>query len=294
MQGKYSNLNALELRELFLNNALDANLMSLEDFEKLFGCEIELDDSRADVLAFCSNGLNQYEKYSRDIQMPPLDELLQEHYCRNRKNRNRVFVKVTRAAAFIVLAFTLTALLAQGVAMALGFDLFGYIFNWLKPDTVEITTMEQRDDDTFDSPFLNSEPADLPDNEIENDIVFLDFERIEEINEDWVNRISPWLIENYDFFNGSFMNFYGDISFDVFFTDENGSFISLTIQNTPMFYAEKDDENFAEEITVNGITFAIFNNMEDFQVIWEHDEFLYNLGAFLPLEVVLEIVRNYY
>jgi hypothetical protein len=36
------------------------------------------------------------------------------------------------------------------------------------------------------------------------------------------------------------------------------------------------------------------NNMEDFQVIWEHDGFLYNLGAFLPLEEIEKIIENYY
>ncbi|MDR2532397.1 MAG: DUF4367 domain-containing protein [Oscillospiraceae bacterium] len=300
MQGKYNNLTALELREMFLDNTLDTDLMEQDDFEKLFGYEIELGEPSADVISFCSNGLNEYEYYGKDIQMPPLSDIYKELERRTRRNRGRAFAKVTQVAASIVLVIALTALLAQGVAMALGFDLFGYIFNWFRPDTVEITNMEQQPDGSFDSPHLNAtttdtDPAEPDDGtEIEDEFVFLDFERIEDIDDEWLSRVSPWLVERYEFSSGDYISFFGEQKFEIYFLDENNDFISLLIQNLSMHYAEIDDEKLVEKITVNGITFKVFNNMEDFQVVWEFGEHLYRLNTFLPIETMKEIIRNYY
>jgi hypothetical protein len=296
MQSKYNNLTALELREMFLNNTLDTDLMNQDDFEKLFGYEIELDEPSADVISFCSNGLNEYEYYGKDIQMPPLSDIYKKLHRRTRRNRGRAFAKVTQVAASIVLVIALTALLAQRVAMALGFDLFGYIFNWFKADTVEITAMEQQPDSSFDLPHTapeNTEPAEPNDGtEIEDEFVFLDFERIEDIGVEWLSKVSPWLIENYTFSHANYMSFMGEKNFNIIFLGEIDIF--LTIQNTSMFYVEIEDDKLVEEVTLNGIIFKIFNNIEDFQVVWERDDLLYTLNTFLPLETVKEIIRNYY
>jgi len=142
MQGKYNNLTAFDLRELFLANALDADLMSLEDFEKLFGYEIELDDSRADVLVFCSNGMNKCQEHGIDVQMSPLDELFREHHRRNKKNRSRMYAKIAQRAATIIAVIALAALLAQGVAMAFGFNLIDLFRSALNAPEKAVTNSE--------------------------------------------------------------------------------------------------------------------------------------------------------
>jgi hypothetical protein len=297
MQSKYNNLTVLELREMFLNNTLDTDLMNQNDFEKLFGYEIELDEPSADVISFCSNGLNEYEYYGKDIQMPPLSDIYKELERRTRRNRSRAFAKVTQVAVSIVLVIALTALLAQGVAMALGFDLFGYIFNWFRPDTVEITIIIPDDDGIHHLPVHTATTAPTePDNstEIEDEFVFLDFERIEDIDEEWLNRVSPWLVERYEFSHGQYLSFHGEREFNIVFMDGSGTQVFLTIKDLSMHYVEIDDDKLVEEVTLNGIMFKIFNNIEDFQVVWEHDDLLYTLNTFLPFEAVKEIIWNYY
>jgi hypothetical protein len=299
MQSKYNNLTALELREMFLNNTLDTDLMNQDDFEKLFGYEIELDEPSADIISFCSNGLNEYEYYGKDIQMPPLSEIYKEFERRTRRNRGRAFAKVTQVAASIVLVIALTALLAQGVAMALGFDLFGYIFNWFNKDTVFITTIVPDDDEIHHLPVHTATTdTDLtePDDgtEVEDEFVFLDFERIEDIDEEWLSRVSPWLVEQYEFSHGQYLSFHGEREFNIVFMDESGTQVFLTIKDLSMHYVEIDDDKLVEEVTLNGITFKIFSNIEDLQVVWERDDLLYTLNTFLPFETAKEIIRNFY
>ncbi|MDR2559185.1 MAG: hypothetical protein LBC86_06550 [Oscillospiraceae bacterium] len=286
MQTKYEGYSAQEIREMFFDNTLEADLMSINEYEKLFGCEMNLDEPNADVLVFCTKGLNQHEKYSRDIQKPSFEVIAKKLEQKKRQIRkNSAFKAIHRVAAALVIT-TALAFFAQIVAMALGFDLFGYIYNWLFKESVEITTSESKDDGSFDLPPITDDG--------EDEVVFLEFERIEEIDEVWLNCVSPYLIDNYEFDTAYYLKVFDDRKFEIHFIDENENLLTLIIQNQPMFYIEKEDEGYVKELSANSITFSIFNNMEDFHVIWERDGFLCSLGAFLPLEAVEEIIQNYY
>jgi len=288
MQSSYKNLTAQELREMFLNNTLDVSLMGENEYGKLFDYETELDVSNSDILIFCSNGLNQYDRYCIDVPKLSFEEFIRKQEQKRRLHLKNIAFKVSRQVAVFAVGIFLAAWLAQGVAMAFGFNLFGVIYDWFWKESVAVITTELNDDDTVDLPISDNETA------AEEELVFIDYERIEDIDEVWLSRVSPHLIDTYDFAFSSYTRRHDGERFEILFFDENGSLLSLIIQNRPMYYAEKEDEGFVKEIVIDSITFAIFNNMEDFQVIWEHEGLLYNLGAFLPLETFEEIVRNYY
>jgi hypothetical protein len=291
------NLSAQELREIFLNNTLDADLMSMNDYEKLFDYETELSESNSDILVFCSSALNQFDDYCIDVPKSPFEAIIKKYERNNRRIRKNTAFKATQRVAAIFVITAVTALLAQGISMAFGFDLFKFIRNWLFDEAVEITTIEIDDDDVFDLTLLQSSNDNENSSEninAEDEIIFLDFEQIDDIYEVWLNRISPFLINHYEFDVAYYFKVLSDEKFEIHFIDKNDNLLVLLIQNMPMRYYEKEDDGYIKEITANGITFTIFNNMEDFQVIWEYEGLLYNLGAFLPLETIEEIINNYY
>jgi hypothetical protein len=296
MQGKYENLSAAELRELCLKGELDADSMSLEELEKLFGYETELDEPQAEVLIFCTNGFDKYAKYRDDIPKPPLEKILKKHYGVKR----RVSVpRAARLAAAIVLIVTVSAFMAQIVSMALGFNLFEFVRDWLfDKDTVGVLISEPDDEIGVDLREHRSEistaDTDSPDEPPVDEFVFLDFERIEDIDDEWLARVSPVLVERYEFVSADYMRFSGDEEFNIHFSNEDSNDVLLVIQNNPMFYVEREEELLVETLVIGSITFEIFNNMEDFQVIWEYDGYFYKLNAHLPLDEVKGIVEGWY
>jgi len=101
------------------------------------------------------------------------------------------------------------------------------------------------------------------------------------------------LIESFEFLDAMYSNFFGDITFGIRFLDENDNVVSLTILNNLLRYAEiENDEQLIEEVVVNGVTFSVFRNMEDFRVAWGYDGHVYELGVFLPLETVKELIQE--
>jgi hypothetical protein len=253
MQGRYEKLSAQEIREIFLNNTLDADLMSLNEYEKLFGYEMNLDGPNADILVFCTKGLNQHEKYSRDIQKPPFEAIVKKREKKKRQIRKSSASKAfQRVAAALMITVVLT-FFAQIVAMALGFDLFGYVYNWLFDDAIEITTIEEDENNIFWFPVSDETNG-------ENEVVFLDFERIEDIDEIWLSRVSPCLIDKYELLIATYYRFHDEEKFEIHFWDEYMMPISIVIQNRPMYYIEREEEGYVKEIIENNIIFKIFNN----------------------------------
>ncbi|MCL1866071.1 MAG: hypothetical protein FWF82_01525, partial [Oscillospiraceae bacterium] len=91
---KYENLTALELRGLYFNKKLDQDVMTVEDYEKLLDCEIDLDLEVMDngVINFCTDGMVKFEKYSEYIPLPPVERLIHRHNLllfRERENKRR-------------------------------------------------------------------------------------------------------------------------------------------------------------------------------------------------------------
>ncbi|MDR2531916.1 MAG: hypothetical protein LBC82_03640 [Oscillospiraceae bacterium] len=117
MQSKYGDLSAAELRELCLKDELDAAQMSLEELEKLFGYESELDDPQAEILIFCSKGFDKFDKYRKDIRKPSLKKIYRENNIDERRRATKPALRVLKMAATIAIIITLTAFTAQAVVI---------------------------------------------------------------------------------------------------------------------------------------------------------------------------------
>jgi hypothetical protein len=137
----YGDLSVCELREMCVNGELNADLMSLSDYERLFDYETDLDEPQSSVLVFCSNGLNQHEAYGKHLPKPSLESVFEKHEQMfggksaepkaTPKVKKRRFVPTSRwgrLEATFVAIFIGAALLAQGVAYAFGYNLFGMIW----------------------------------------------------------------------------------------------------------------------------------------------------------------------
>jgi hypothetical protein len=298
MKREYENLSTHKLREMLLNGSLKADSMGMEDYERLLNAESDYDEPNCDVISFCANGLDQFDKYRIDIQPPTLEQVQQKYSRQTQQKRNRVISKVARWAAVFVVGVSIAALLAQGVSVALGYNLYGTIRDWFSDnnDTVGILISEPDDELGVDLREIRTTTpnTDSTDEPTADEFVFIDFDSIEDIDDEWLARVSPRLFERFEFLSADYMSFQGGVTFNIHFVEENSNAVTLTIRKLPMAYVEREGELFIEELTVNRITFEIFRNMEDYQVIWEHEGLFYNFGAFLTIEEVRELITNWY
>ena len=122
----YADVSAEELRELFLNDTINTDLMGLDEYERLFGYETDRNEPQGNVLVFCSNGLNQYEKYSRFDHIKPDFNKIVERYEREKRARRRSPKRIITVAAAIAASF---ALVLTVTAAALGHNIFDLIWS---------------------------------------------------------------------------------------------------------------------------------------------------------------------
>jgi len=259
-ENNYDSLTPQELRELFLNNTINPDFMGLEEYEKLFGYETDSDDPNGDILSFCANGLEKYEKYN--MPKPPIEKVLF-------RGKKRVFPKTAKRIFAAVAVLVAMISLTQIVSLALGFNMFGFIFNWSNKDAVEIKNP---------APNLTDEKT------------IIEYTDIRDIDADWIELVPPYIIENYEFDNARYRNIQGDENFVIYFKDDNSNQLSLSISNSAVHYIEKDDGGFTEEIVIDGTTYTVFTNTGEYKVVWENGGYLYYLNTFLPIETVREII----
>jgi hypothetical protein len=300
MSEKYDRLSTTELREMLLSNTLETDAMTFDNYERLFRHEIKSESPNGTVIAFCSEALNQHNKYNRDVQAPSFNEIT--HRCKQQKSVR--FAKSTRRfarmAAVIVACVVVASVLVQTVSLALGYNFFGFVRDWLfDNDTVGVLVSEPDEELGVDLREHRETATILADTDSHDDppvdeFVFLDFDSVEDIPDEWLGRVSALLLGRFEFGGAVYTSFSGDITFNAFFVDDSGSDVTLTIQNAPMFYAEREQEVWVENIEVGTVTFEVFRNMDDYQVIWEHNGFLYTLNAFLGYDEVVGIIEGWY
>jgi hypothetical protein len=129
----YGDLSTIELRELCLNGELNADSMSLSDYERLFDYETDLDEPQSSVLVFCSNGLNQHEAYGKHLPKPSLESVFEKHEQmfggksaepKAKKLRFLPTSRWDRLVATIAICVAIGLIALQGMAMAMGYDNF--------------------------------------------------------------------------------------------------------------------------------------------------------------------------
>jgi hypothetical protein len=305
---KYENLRAAELREMFLNDTLEPAAMCMEDYERLLRLEVTAGTPCGDIVSFCSNALSEFDSYKEiNVRFPTYEETLQKLRRQNSTTRRMAVKKVTILIAAAIGVLFLTACTVQGVGMLMGYDVFR-VRDWLfNEEVLEILVNPPLEDGSVDlpphttviiAPNYTDEPepfdnfGDEPGGDL--DFVMLDFAEFGDIPDEWAARVPTVLVEEFAFVESTFMRFGGNDEFVLMVVSESDSFITLNIRNLPMIYVEREHEIWVEDFTVGEVTFEIFRNIDDYQVVWEDGDWLFQLNAFLPLEEVKGILAGWY
>jgi|GEM_PF-2375482 len=275
MSEKYNKLSLEEIRELLLNGKLVHENMKQEDYAILIDNELEMPNPNNEVVRLCASALGKYDDYKAldkiNIDVQNLIKSVVVVSKESRKFRKSKRVLIIAAAVFATLLAT------QLVASALGFDLFGYIFNWRKEQLVINYNVEHDDEE---------------ENAGEFESVYTTYENFSDIPSDIRSLVPQRINENLEF---SFASIYIERS-DKFshtfkFINDDNVTLSLHIMKGTEIYIEKDDEYF-EGYSVNGRDFTIYKNLEHYKVIWIDDGVLYDMGVNLTIGEVKSIINN--
>jgi len=251
----YSKLSAEELRDLLLNDKLFHQFMTEEDYTALLDIETDYDEPSEKVIDFCFNGLSSLPKYD-DINQHDFDirKTIEKAYLKAISRKRQKMKK-----AFLIAAAIITFMLVtQLVASAFGFDLLGYIFNWHKPDVIEI--ISNNITDTGD------------DEDIE-----IEYLAVEEIPFEMKNLVSDYIFNNFQFYSANFIKQNNSTIYKFIFFDEKENILSVKIEDSLEINIEKDDDGYYEEYKIEETVFTIFTNMGDYRAAWIQNDYVYSL-----------------
>lgn len=124
MVNNYSELLYEELRAMLLNNELEHEYMTEEDYSHLLDYETELDDPSNIVLNFCFDGLSRFDKYKDcdniNIDIKSLAKIHDKGNFKFSKNIRRVSIAVIAViSSFFVITVTAAALGYNVIELAL-------------------------------------------------------------------------------------------------------------------------------------------------------------------------------
>ena len=271
----YSKLSAEELRENLLSDKLLHEFMGEEDYTALLDSEAEYDEPSEKVINFCYAGLSKLPAYS-DIHERnfSIDELFKAiDTCVPRKHRR------LRKTLIIAAAVIGSLLVTQIVTSALGFDLFGYIFNWNKPEVVEIK---------------NNGVINISTGENER----IEYTDVEEIPNEMKNLVPEYLFNNFKFYKALLTQRDGNTGSHFSFFDENENFINIgrvNFRNDINVHIEKDDNGYFEEYMISDISYTIFTNTSDYRAVWVIEGYVYSLSThFKELQEIKDLLDNLY
>jgi len=248
--------------------------MAEEDYTALLDFETEYDEPSEKVIDFCYAGLSSLPNYKnigeRDFS---IRQLLKQANTKKVVRKNSF--KQLKFAAVLTISIVFAFLTLQIVCMALGFDLFGYIFNWNKPDVIEIKN---------DGMIITI-----------NEDIEIDYPIIEELPIEMKSLVPFYLFDNFDFFSASYINRNNNHKNIFYFLGESNEILIFIAEKTFELNVEKDDDGYFEEYYVNDLLFMIFTNTGDYQVMWIKDEYIYVLYThFDEVQELKNILDNLY
>lgn len=270
----YENVPLEELRSLLLSGELVHEKMQEEDYSILMDNEFERAEPDNEVIRLCTVALRKYESYSElsNIKID-IDELIKQSGLKIVTSKNRKLKK----AAVIFAAAIAAMFITQAVAMAMGYDLLGYVFK-RDGDILSIENAGDIEDELFDEP------------------VYTTYETIGDMPDDIVALLPFDSLEGFDFFFGSTM-FYSPGQYHAMFgylLDGNEEvFVTLEIKFGIVDAHLPIDEDFFEEYVVNGNRYSIYRNLEMYKVVWVDNGLLYDMSVNLPLDEVKSIIDNF-
>jgi hypothetical protein len=278
MAGFYDSTPIDELRELLLCGELIHENMHEEDYAILIDNELERVEPSNEVIRLCIAALSRYESYSDVLKINiDMEALIRQHETQSEIKVAAPKRRKLKKAALIVAAVVAAILATQIVATAMGYNnLFGYIFT-RRGDTLNIERKDNED-----------EPFDEP--------VYIVYESINDVPEDILALLPFETLERFEFFYGSTVQYSPNRRNSMFAymgDDSDENFLTLNIMcggvnaNLPM------DEDFFEELTINGINYSFFRNAGTYRVVWVNNDILFDMAANLAFEEVRAIVDTF-
>ncbi|MCL2109174.1 MAG: hypothetical protein FWH20_07510 [Oscillospiraceae bacterium] len=265
MVRNYGEFSACELREKLLSNTLDTDLMSLEDYEKLFGHEIELDEPSDAVLDFCNTGLNRYEYYGRDLPKPAFETILKHRKYRNVCSDTKISRPRTKRLVVAIAVILITLLLAATATATVRKLSLNYLFS-------------------IAAKSADKTPITYNDLEIICTDDYRVYKSIDELLEaEKINILHPPTLP-------------GDYEFTDFKIADNGSGVRLTAYSREhkITFSVDFGKNFHHsdyQYEINNITFQIREMKNYFQAGWNYKEDYYIVVAY-DEAMLLEIINS--
>jgi len=247
----YNELSVKDLRSLLLDGNLSHEFMTEEDYTALLDAEADIDEPSEKVIDFCYAGLSFMSKYDdinkRDFN---LNELFQTGEKKHRHSRK------LKRAVIIIAAAVVAMIITQIVASALGFDLFGYIFNWNKPEVVAV----MNNDNGVKSDSENAEK---------------EYSTVEEIPLEIKKLVPEYMFNTFSFYNAVYTKQDDNIINQFYFLYNNEKLLYIYIGDVSDITIEKDDFGYYEEYTHGKTVFTVFTNMGNYQAMWIKDNNVY-------------------
>jgi hypothetical protein len=124
----YSELSAVELKELLLRGELNHDLMTEEDYSAIIDEELELSEPDTEVMDFCIEGLYRFDEYKElaNIRID-IDALIKQQHAETTQGEQlgeRKLRKSKRVAVLIAATIIGTLLIATAAAAAMGYNIF--------------------------------------------------------------------------------------------------------------------------------------------------------------------------
>jgi hypothetical protein len=263
MAGKYSELSMEELRGLLLGGSLQGELEQ-EEYSLLMEAEFERPVPDNEVIRLCTRALEAFSEYAEldDINIDIHKLISNTVQPKPRQLRIR---RGLLASAAVIAALAVTQL----VALALGFDLYGYIFRWER----ELLIAEHEE------------------SKAEFELVFEVFHGLHDVPDEMKALVPEAITDNYDFSFAS-MLITGSDSFSykfVFIKDD--VVLNFYVDKGLTVYIQREDD-LLEEFSVNGRDYTIYSTSEQLKVIWTINGLLFDMGANLSIDELKLIIKE--
>jgi hypothetical protein len=266
MPKNYSELSLNELRELLLNNKLVHEHMEQEDYCLIMETELEQPEPDNEVIRLCARALESYAEYAElDKINIDIQKLINNTIPVKAATKRLRFKRALLASAAVVATLVLTQL----VALAFGFNLYGYIFNWER----ERLIAEHEGSTAEFEPIFE---------------VFHDFYDIP----DEMKAFVPGIITQSFEFSLATALITGSDSFSYKFVFiNNDTILNFYVDKGITVYIQREDD-FTETYNMNSREFTFYRAAEQNKVIWVENGVLFDLGANLSVDEIKLIISK--
>lgn len=261
---KYEKYSAEDMRSLIIQNEIDDNELTEEDYTAILDNEYCQSNINAAVIKFCVTGLQKFEKYSF-IPDPDISNLIKSAQKNKRKNIRMIIIGGLAAA------FTAASL----VCAAFSNDMFGFSLS-KDHDNLFVNYIS---DNTLTSSFNSDYEEEL-------------YKNLYDIPSEMLGYVPKYISENFDFVEAHLVK-KEDYNFDIFFekNDYRFSFHFHEMNSTTVLIFPKDDtDDYQYYLTKNNNSFEVFANEDSYTAIIKTDNKLLSIHSNTDYDTFLSIL----